>query len=86
MEQSPIERRIGRVKMTRALVMASECELTCFFAHFVPVGITVDLISDTVEYIGFSKLFRPVPEGSEAPVYTVGFSRIGDVTILNSIT
>lgn len=71
--------------MSRPLVFSHWPELAVFFAHFVPIDVRADLMADTIEYHGFSMLFREVPEGGETPVYKPTFRKIGAGTVLISI-
>ena len=73
-----MKRRIGRFKVSYALLDNNWKDLLPVFARVVPVRAESDYLMSVITYTAFSEGFDEIDEGQETPLYVAHMSKEGD--------
>jgi hypothetical protein len=78
--------QVGRFEISRDLINKSPDIVLAFMSSVLVVEATAHFYPDTIEYIGYSHYFEPVPEGSVCPLYTwaLEMTENGDVVNISA--
>jgi hypothetical protein len=71
------QRRFGRFRISRAMIVGKPALALALLRGVLVVSCDMRWDYDGNEYVGLSDAFRPIPEGSEAPIYTASVEEIG---------
>ena len=68
-----MKRRIGKFYVTRDLIVRDQEEIAEMFSQlrFIPVRVEMLFHINSLEYIGFSYLFKEIEEGLDTPEYNI---------------
>lgn len=64
-------RRLGKLTISRELLVNEWPSLLQVFARFVPVSCNANFVTDSLHYVGFSSDFEVIEQGIEPPEYGV---------------
>lgn len=82
---SPLTKRLGRFRISRALLMRTPEAIQPLFAKIIVVEAVMRWESDSVEYVAMSELFELLDAGVMAPAYAITF-RTDDKGNVNGFT